>query len=74
MGQLNNVTVHRLLTDDTADERMVEILDVKTELFDAYARPSAMADATPAAVDISEVALARQVVAAEQSRLQLPLR
>ena len=28
MGQLNNVTVHRLLTDDTADERMVEILSL----------------------------------------------
>ena len=74
MGQLDSVQVHRLLTEDSVDERMLELLAHKAAEFDRYARDSAMADATPAAVYISEVALARQVVAAEQSRLQLPLR
>jgi len=74
MGQVNTVQVHRLLTDDSVDERMLELLAHKAAEFDAYARDSAMADASPAAVDISEVALARQLVAAERTRLQLPLR
>lgn len=74
MGQLDTVQVHRLLGDDSVDERMLEILSHKEALFDSYARPSDMAAATPASVDVSEVALARQVIAAEQGRLQFPLR
>ena len=74
MGQLDTVSVHRLLTDDSVDERMLEILAHKEQLFDSFARDSTLADATPAAVDVSEVVLARQVVAAEQARLHFPLR
>jgi hypothetical protein len=74
MGQLDTVSVHRLLTDDSVDERMLEILGQKERLFDDFARDSTLADATPAAVDVSEVALARLVVAAEQERLRFPLR
>ena len=74
MGQLDTVSVHRLLTDDSVDERMLELLAHKEQLFDSFARDSTLADATPAAVDVSEVVLARQVVAAEQARLHFPLR
>ena len=74
MGQLDTVSVHRLLTDDSVDERMLEILAHKEQLFDSFARDSTLADATPSAVDVSEVVLARQVVAAEQARLHFPLR
>lgn len=69
MGQLHSVQVHRLLTEDAVDERLLEILQHKERLFDAFARASALAEATPAAVDVSEVALARRVIAAEQARL-----
>ncbi|MEE8467690.1 MAG: DEAD/DEAH box helicase, partial [Planctomycetota bacterium] len=41
MGQHQAVTVHRCLAKDTVDERMLEILEEKQDLFDAYARPSA---------------------------------
>lgn len=74
MGQLSSVQVHRLLLDDSVDERLLEVLDAKGALFDAFARDSVLAEASPAAVDVSEVVLARRLIAAEQARLQLPLR
>ncbi len=69
MGQVRTVQVHRLLTPGSVDERMLEILHVKTLLFDEYARRSDLAEQTPDAVDVSEQALARQIVAEEQERL-----
>jgi superfamily II DNA or RNA helicase len=71
MGQVRGVQVHRLLTPDSVDTRMLELLASKRRLFDQYARRSDIADATPDAVDISEAELARQVVAAERRRLAL---
>ena len=71
MGQLRTVQVHRLLTQDSVDQRMLEILDTKARLFDEYARRSDIAESSPEAVDISEVALAQQVVAMEQERLAM---
>ena len=71
MGQVRKVQVHRLLAADSVDERMLAILRHKTGLFDAYARRSDMADATPDAIDISEQALARQIVDEERQRLGL---
>ena len=69
MGQVRTVLVHRLLIADSVDQRMLEILDSKRRLFDEYVRRSATAEASPEAVDISEAALAQQIVAAEQERL-----
>ncbi len=69
MGQVDTVQVHRLLGVATVDERLTEILRAKERLFDAYARRSALAEEVAAAVDVSEAALARQIVAAEQVRL-----
>jgi SNF2 family DNA or RNA helicase len=69
MGQVRTVQVHRLLIVDSVDQRMLELLGSKARLFDAYARHSAIAAATPGAVDISEVQLARIIVAQEQHRL-----
>lgn len=56
---------------DSVDQRMLEILDSKTRLFDEYVRRSDIADSSPEAVDISEGVLARDVVAKEQERLAL---
>ncbi|MEV5414251.1 DEAD/DEAH box helicase [Thermopolyspora sp. NPDC052614] len=72
MGQVRKVQVHRLLTPDSVDERMLEILSRKTTLFDAYARRSELAEAAPEAIDISEQALARTIVEAERRRLTGP--
>ncbi|WP_433606599.1 DEAD/DEAH box helicase [Dactylosporangium sp. CA-139114] len=69
MGQVRTVQVHRLLIADSVDERMIELLGSKAQLFDAYVRHSTIAQATPGAVDMSEVQLARLIVAQEQQRL-----
>jgi len=69
MGQVRTVQVHRLLIADSVDQRMLELLGSKAQLFDAYVRHSAIAQASPGAVDISEVQLARTIVAQEQHRL-----
>lgn len=71
MGQIRHVQVHRLLTADSVDQRMLHLLGTKRRLFDAYARHSDVAHSTPDAVDISEESLARQIVAEEQERMAL---
>ena len=40
MGQVRNVMVHRLLCLDSIDERIVEILEDKQRIFDAFADES----------------------------------
>ncbi|MFI6641521.1 DEAD/DEAH box helicase [Streptomyces sp. NPDC050504] len=69
MGQVRPVRVHRLLATGGVDERMVKMLETKTRLFDAYARRSAVAEATSDAVDVSDTELARRIVEEEQARL-----
>lgn len=68
MGQTSSVMVHRLIGDDTVDERMLEMLAGKAQLFDAYARPSESA-AVHDAVDVTEGQLAEMIIAAERERL-----
>ncbi|MET9592581.1 DEAD/DEAH box helicase [Streptomyces sp. NPDC006516] len=69
MGQIRTVRVHRLLAADSVDQRLLDILARKDRLFDAYARRSDVAEATPDAVDVSDGNLARRIVEEEQSRL-----
>jgi SNF2 family DNA or RNA helicase len=71
LGQVQKVQVHRLLVVDSVDERMLELLEGKTALFDAYARRSDTAEAAPQARDVSEAELARRVVDTERVRLGL---
>jgi superfamily II DNA or RNA helicase len=71
MGQVRAVRVHRLLATTGVDQRMLEILESKSRLFDAYARRSEVAEATPDAIDISDGSLARRIVEDEQRRLSL---
>jgi SNF2 family DNA or RNA helicase len=71
MGQVRPVDVHRLLSEDSVDQRVLELLAGKREAFDEYARRSDMASATPDAVDASSEAELRQaIVAAERRRLK----
>ncbi|PWU52339.1 helicase SNF2 [Micromonospora sp. S4605] len=69
MGQVQSVQVHRLLSEDSVDQRIVELLAGKKQLFDDFARVSDLAGSTPEAVDLSEAELVREVVAAERERL-----
>ncbi|SCF08960.1 SNF2 family N-terminal domain-containing protein [Micromonospora viridifaciens] len=69
MGQVQSVQVHRLLSEDSVDQRITELLAGKKQLFNEFARVSDMADSTPEAVDLSEAELVREVVAAERQRL-----
>jgi superfamily II DNA or RNA helicase len=71
MGQIHKVQVHRLLVADSVDQRMLELLDSKSKLFDSYARRSELAETTPEAVDLTDTALARQIIDAERTRLGL---
>lgn len=71
MGQVATVRVHRLLVEDTVDEHLVQILDTKRHLFDAYARRSTLAEEVASAVDVSEAELARRIVDAERTRLAM---
>jgi superfamily II DNA or RNA helicase len=71
MGQVRPVDVHRLLCEDSVDQRILELLAGKREAFDEYARRSDMANATPDAVDTrSDTELRRAIVAAERTRLK----
>ena len=74
IGQLRSVQVHRLLTTDSVDERMLEILSGKTQIFAQFAEHSEVADASPEATDITESQVAKQVIAQEQERHAKALR
>ena len=71
MGQVRRVDVHRLLSEDSVDQRILELLAAKREAFDEYARRSDMANATPDAINAgSEIELQHAIVAAERARLK----
>jgi SNF2 family DNA or RNA helicase len=71
MGQVRPVDVHRLLCEDSVDQRVLELLADKREAFDEYARRSDMANAAPDAVDTrSEAELRQAIVAAERKRFK----
>ncbi|WP_460062114.1 DEAD/DEAH box helicase [Streptomyces sp. YKOK-I1] len=69
MGQLDSVQVHRLLSEEGVDQRIVDILARKHQLFEEFARVSETADSAPEAFDITDAELAREIVAAERERL-----
>ncbi|MEU9275434.1 DEAD/DEAH box helicase [Streptomyces sp. NPDC048342] len=69
MGQLESVQVHRLLSEEGVDQRIIEILARKNQLFADFARVSETAGSAPEAFDITDAELAREIVAAERERL-----
>lgn len=54
MGQTQTVVVHRLLADETVDERIMDILKGKTELFEGFADESAVGQAGKALLQQAE--------------------
>jgi hypothetical protein len=73
MGQVRSVDVHRLLAEDTVDQRMLEILETKSALFDEYVRHREVGK-SPDAVDVSDLNAAKEVgnqVEAERRTIEM---
>lgn len=71
MGQVRRVDVHRLLAEDSVDQRMLEILAAKTILFDEYVRRSELKDMSLDAVDISDINEARKAGTQAQAEYRI---
>lgn len=69
MGQTRDVIVHRLLADDTIDERMLEILSGKQKEFDSFADESVIGDTQLDAQQAEEGSWITKMVKEEQERL-----
>jgi superfamily II DNA or RNA helicase len=73
MGQVRRVQVHRLLAKGTVDERVREVQQHKSLLFDEYARRGVLTDggagSRPGGLDDQAIPTERRVILAEQHRL-----
>ncbi|QQD84618.1 DEAD/DEAH box helicase [Jeotgalicoccus sp. ATCC 8456] len=78
MGQTRGVVVYRLLTEDSIDVSMLELLGEKSKLFDMYARDSEVADIAQRQMNAeallkseeeSEASMTKQVMEMEKKRL-----
>lgn len=71
MGQSRNVVVYRLLTEESIDLAILEILGNKSHLFDLYARESEIADRhLNKADDLDEDTVKKKVLEFEKERLK----
>ena len=73
MGQIRPVDVHRLLAEDSVDERMLQVLAEKRTLIDEYV-PSELTRVSPDAVDVSDAVKTKQTagqVEAERRIIEL---
>ena len=66
MGQIRSVMVHRLLCDNTVDERILELLREKQEQFDLFAEESATGSESIKA----EKSIAAAIIELEKERLE----
>lgn len=66
MGQVRDVLVYRLLADGTIDERIMELLQAKQELFDNFADESVVGTES---LKPSDQAILKQMVEEEKQRL-----
>ena len=71
MGQKRTVMVYRMLTENSVDQRMVEILRTKTQLFDQYARNSELRDATMDAIDVTDMGAVQKFASHVQEEKQI---
>jgi SNF2 family DNA or RNA helicase len=67
MGQTRRVVVHRLLARNSVDERMLEILRGKREVFETYARDSLIKEAS---AEATETQMTNAIIKAELERIQ----
>ena len=71
MGQVRTVDVHRLCAEDSVDERILELLADKQQLFEEFAAHSTVAEASTEAIDPGRPAVAELVIATERARLHV---
>lgn len=72
MGQVRRVQVHRLLLEDSVDQRMLTVLAGKQHLIEQFVGGSAIKDASPDSIDISDLPSVDRVVSeSEAERLIL---
>jgi len=67
MGQTRRVVVHRLLARNAVDERLLEVLRGKKEIFETYARDSLVKEAS---TEATEGQVANTIIEAELERLR----
>lgn len=73
MGQTRNVIVYRLLTEDSVDERILDLLGHKTDIFNAYAHDSLVADTfrqIQKGEEVSESELTKKVYEIEKLKVE----
>ena len=66
MGQLRSVLVYRLLCDETVDERIIELLEEKQNIFDNFADESVIGEKSMA-IDNNAV---KEIIASEKAKMQ----
>ena len=66
MGQIRTVLVHRLLCDNTVDERILELLREKQDVFDSFAEESA----TGSEYMKAEKSISAAIIELEKERLE----
>ena len=72
MGQVRRVQVHRLLLENSVDQRMLTVLAGKQHLIEQFVSGSAIKDASPDSIDISDLPSVDRVVSeSEAERLIL---
>lgn len=67
MGQKQRVMVHRLLSEDSIDERMLEVLQGKTDIFNRFAQESVAGERLK---EMSEEGSMKLIIRAELERYQ----
>lgn len=70
MGQSRNVIVYRLLTEESIDVTMLEVLGEKSNLFDLYARESDVASLALNDQEEAEESVKQKVLKLEKERVQ----
>ena len=69
MGQSRTVFVHRLLCENTVDEKIMDMLEEKQRIFDEFADKSVAADASPQEAVIDNTTM-NKIINEEIARIQ----
>lgn len=73
MGQTRPVFVYRLLTENSIDEQMMQMLNSKQSVFDNFAKNSYISDQSIESVDISDSFMVKNIIQKERERLKLDI-
>lgn len=69
MGQTRDVVVYRLLTKDSIDESILQLLHKKEVEFDTYAKDSLIADAFSISEKMSDKDVQSKIIEIERARI-----